>query len=83
MGALFHYITQARAVAAALDESLARRAAPFQPMKANFGLMPDLDAPPRDKRKRHAAYAARAQADLEVMLRTIDEPLSARIPPTS
>ncbi|MCX6033290.1 MAG: methylenetetrahydrofolate--tRNA-(uracil(54)-C(5))-methyltransferase (FADH(2)-oxidizing) TrmFO [Chloroflexi bacterium] len=55
MGALFHYITHAPAVE-------------FQPMKANFGLMPELDPPVRDKRKRHAAYADRALADLAAAL---------------
>jgi methylenetetrahydrofolate--tRNA-(uracil-5-)-methyltransferase len=58
MGALFHYITHAEPK-------------DFQPMKANFGLMPELDAPPHDKRKRHAAYAERALADLEAMLLTL------------
>ncbi len=29
----------------------------FQPMKANFGLMPPLDPPVRNKRERYAAYA--------------------------
>jgi hypothetical protein len=33
-------------------------------MKANFGLMPPLDPPVRNKRKRYRAYAARALADL-------------------
>ncbi len=37
----------------------------FQPMKANFGLMPPLDPPVRKKRERYAAYAQRALADLE------------------
>jgi methylenetetrahydrofolate--tRNA-(uracil-5-)-methyltransferase len=55
MGALFHYITHAESKN-------------FQPMKANFGLMPELVAPPRDKTKRHAAYAERALADLDAML---------------
>ena len=73
MGALFHYITQARTGVAGPDESPARRSAAFQPMKANFGLMPDLDAPPRDKRKRHGAYADRAMADLERWLDTSSE----------
>ena len=72
MGALFHYITQARAVDAVPDEPPARRAAAFQPMKANFGLMPELDAPPRDKRKRHAVYAERALVDLEAWLAALD-----------
>ena len=55
MGALFHYITHAEL-------------AEFQPMKANFGLFPELTPPVRDKRLRHAAYAARALADLEIAL---------------
>ena len=33
-------------------------------MKANFGLLPELALPVRDKRLRHGAYAARALADL-------------------
>jgi methylenetetrahydrofolate--tRNA-(uracil-5-)-methyltransferase len=37
----------------------------FQPMKANFGLLPPLDPPVRKKRERYAAYARRALADLE------------------
>ena len=72
MGALFHYITQARAVDAVPDEPPARRAAAFQPMKANFGLLPELDAPPRDKRKRHAVYAERALVDLEAWLAALN-----------
>ena len=36
----------------------------FQPMKANFGLLPPLDPPVRNKRERYAAYARRALADL-------------------
>ena len=43
----------------------------FQPMKANFGLMPELELPVRDKRLRHAAYAARALNDLEASLAAI------------
>lgn len=38
----------------------------FQPMKANFGLMPALVPPVRNKRQRYAAYAARAMDDLEI-----------------
>ncbi len=37
----------------------------FQPMKANFGLLPPLGRPVRKKRERYAAYARRALADLE------------------
>ena len=37
----------------------------FQPMKANFGLLPSLDPPVRKKRERYAAYASRGLADLQ------------------
>jgi methylenetetrahydrofolate--tRNA-(uracil-5-)-methyltransferase len=51
MGALFHYITHAETKA-------------FQPMKANFGLLPELDPPVRSKIARHEALAGRAGRDL-------------------
>ncbi|MDE0140015.1 MAG: methylenetetrahydrofolate--tRNA-(uracil(54)-C(5))-methyltransferase (FADH(2)-oxidizing) TrmFO [Caldilineaceae bacterium] len=54
-GALFHYITNAKA-----DD--------FQPMKANMGLLPTLPERVRNKRERYAAYAARAKRDLEEYL---------------
>jgi methylenetetrahydrofolate--tRNA-(uracil-5-)-methyltransferase len=37
----------------------------FQPMKANFGLLPPLERPVRKKRERYSAYARRALTDLE------------------
>ena len=55
IGALLHYITHADP-------------ADFQPMKANFGLLPELEPPVRDKRRRYAAYAQRALADLETAI---------------
>jgi methylenetetrahydrofolate--tRNA-(uracil-5-)-methyltransferase len=42
----------------------------FQPMKANFGLLPPLDRPVRKKRDRYVAYARRAMADLEHVARS-------------
>jgi methylenetetrahydrofolate--tRNA-(uracil-5-)-methyltransferase len=51
LGALCHYVSRAG------SES-------FQPMKANFGLMPPLAPPVRNKRKRYRAYAERALRDL-------------------
>jgi methylenetetrahydrofolate--tRNA-(uracil-5-)-methyltransferase len=51
LGALCHYVSRAEPGA-------------FQPMKANFGLMPPLDPPVRNKRKRYQAYAERALRDL-------------------
>jgi methylenetetrahydrofolate--tRNA-(uracil-5-)-methyltransferase len=42
----------------------------FQPMGANFGILPPLDPPVRDKRERYAALARRALEDLG---RALDE----------
>ncbi len=56
LGALSHYITHA-------DE------ADFQPMKANFGILPPLtDGRRRDRRQRAAAYASRSLHDLKVWM---------------
>jgi methylenetetrahydrofolate--tRNA-(uracil-5-)-methyltransferase len=55
MGALCHYVTHAEPKE-------------FQPMKANFGIMPPLENPPKGKRERAVEYAARALADLEAYL---------------
>ena len=46
-GSLFHYISSADP-------------ANFQPMKANFGILPPLDNPPRSKRERAVLYGQRA-----------------------
>lgn len=66
MGALFNYITRSAVPA----EGNPAPAGAFQPMKANFGLLPELDPPIRDKRLRHAAYVERALNDLEAASRT-------------
>jgi methylenetetrahydrofolate--tRNA-(uracil-5-)-methyltransferase len=52
LGALLHYVSHA-------DPK------DFQPMKANFGLMPALEKRVRRKRDRHQSYARRALADLQ------------------
>ncbi len=58
LGALCHYVTHAD-----LKD--------FQPMKANFGILPPLEGTKRlGKRERAKAYADRALADLENMLVT-------------
>ena len=62
LGALCHYITHADA-------------ADFQPMKANFGILPPLEAPSkgrRNKRQRAEANVARALAELETLLTCLD-----------
>jgi methylenetetrahydrofolate--tRNA-(uracil-5-)-methyltransferase len=40
----------------------------FQPMKANFGLMPPLERRVRRKKDRNQAYARRALADLRLFI---------------
>ncbi|HEY67560.1 MAG TPA: FADH(2)-oxidizing methylenetetrahydrofolate--tRNA-(uracil(54)-C(5))-methyltransferase TrmFO [Thermoflexia bacterium] len=52
LGALCHYVSHADP-------------ATFQPMKANFGLLPPLEPPVRNKRKRYRAYAERAISNLK------------------
>jgi methylenetetrahydrofolate--tRNA-(uracil-5-)-methyltransferase len=52
LGALAHYVTSA-------DPGR------FQPMKANFGLMPPLESAVQDKRRRYQAYSERALAALD------------------
>ena len=68
LGALCHYVTHA----AASD---------FQPMKANFGILPALPELGKvGRRQRAQAYAGRALADLETYLSQMDggEPAFAR-----
>jgi methylenetetrahydrofolate--tRNA-(uracil-5-)-methyltransferase len=55
LGALCHYVSHA-------DPGS------FQPMKANFGILPPLIEPVRSKRDRKSAYAERAAKDLETFL---------------
>jgi methylenetetrahydrofolate--tRNA-(uracil-5-)-methyltransferase len=55
LGALCHYVTHAEA-------------RDFQPMKANFGLMPPLAKRVRNKQARYQAYAERALTDLETVI---------------
>ncbi len=60
VGALMHYVTHA-------DPR------DFQPMKANFGLMPPLEEKAHGKRSRGAAFAVRALATLTNWLQTHPE----------
>lgn len=52
LGALCHYVTHAEAKH-------------FQPMKANFGILPALEKPVKDKRQRYTAYVERALRDMQ------------------
>ncbi len=61
IGALCYYITHALA-------------ADFQPMKANYGILPPLEEHSRGgKRQRSAAYTQRALADLEAYLSGVED----------
>lgn len=51
LGALCWYVTHAES-------------GNFEPMKANYGILPPLENPPRGKRERAAAYSERALRDL-------------------
>lgn len=64
LGALCHYVTHAE------PEH-------FQPMKANFGLLPELTPPIRDKRERSAAYAARGIEALRQSIAALNDPYLA------
>lgn len=57
LGALCHYVTHAEPER-------------FQPMKANFGILPELPRLIKNKRDRYAAYVERALFDLEKSLST-------------
>ncbi len=62
LGALLHYITHAE-----LRD--------FQPMKANFGILPALPSPGKGKRERAAQYASRALQDLAAWAKSEALPL--------
>jgi methylenetetrahydrofolate--tRNA-(uracil-5-)-methyltransferase len=63
LGALCYYVTHA-------DK------ADFQPMKANYGILPALKGPTiKGKRQRGAAYSQRALVDLDEFLQTVKEDL--------
>jgi methylenetetrahydrofolate--tRNA-(uracil-5-)-methyltransferase len=60
LGALCHYVTHASP-------------ADFQPMKANFGILPALEGPHPGKRERGMAYAQRALSDLADYWKRMDD----------
>ncbi len=61
LGALCNYVTHAEPKH-------------FQPMKANFGILPDLPTRIKNKRERYAAYAERARTHLLDSIRVLDDP---------
>ncbi len=66
LGALCHYVTHAEPK-------------DFQPMKANFGIMPELTPPIKDKRVRYGAYVERALNDLRASIPALDDPYLAAV----
>lgn len=60
LGALCYYVTHAEPKH-------------FQPMKANFGILPELPARIRNKRERYAAYAARAREDMQQSINQLND----------
>jgi methylenetetrahydrofolate--tRNA-(uracil-5-)-methyltransferase len=60
IGALCHYITHAEPKH-------------FQPMKANFGIMPELENPVKNKRDRYVAYAERANKDMQESIAQLED----------
>ncbi len=60
LGALCHYITHAEP-------------RHFQPMKANFGILPELANPVKEKRARYAAYVERAVSDMKAEIIGLDD----------
>jgi methylenetetrahydrofolate--tRNA-(uracil-5-)-methyltransferase len=60
IGALCNYITHADAK-------------DFQPMKANLGILPDLDIVIKAKRIRAAAYSYRSKTDMQTFLAILDD----------
>ena len=63
LGALCHYVCSAEPK-------------DFQPMKANFGIMPPLAKEVRQKRARYEAYVARALVQLDAVLAEWNPPLT-------
>ncbi len=61
LGALCHYVTHADAKH-------------FQPMKANFGILPEIEPHIKDKRLRYAAYAERALTDIRATIAALTDP---------
>lgn len=47
----------------------------FQPINANFGILPPLTSPPKDKKQRYADYALRSAAAMEEIQKIISQPV--------
>lgn len=70
LGALCHYVTHAEPKH-------------FQPMKANFGILPDLPDRVRNKRDRYGAYADRAIEALSISINGLEDSYLLNATPTT
>ena len=61
LGALCHYVTHTEPKH-------------FQPMKANFGIIPELPTKVKNKRERYSAYSDRALDDLQKSIQLMSDP---------
>ncbi len=68
LGALCHYVTHAEPKH-------------FQPMKANFGILPELAQRVKSKHDRYIAYADRALNDLQHNVEALDDPYFDKMRP--
>lgn len=59
----------------ALQRHVSQPNAHYQPMGANFGILPSIEPHIRDKKERYAALAARALESLELYMRKDGEAL--------
>jgi methylenetetrahydrofolate--tRNA-(uracil-5-)-methyltransferase len=66
LGALCHYVTHAEPKH-------------FQPMKANFGILPELPQHVRDKRERYAAYVQRAVGEMRKAIAQLEDTYLAEV----
>ncbi len=55
----------ASTIIGSLQRHISTTNADFQPMNANFGILPPLDNPPRDKKLRKAEYCKRGVEDMQ------------------
>ncbi len=62
-------IMPATTVSGALQRHVSTLTDDYQPMNANFGVLPVLDRPPRDKKARKFKYSSRAVGDAENYLK--------------
>jgi len=64
-------VPPATTVCGALSRHVGEATENFQPMNANFGILPPLDVAIRDKKERYRALAERALADMESYVKII------------